>query len=58
MFSTAEGLPNEQEGIYYIVSKPVAEFTMGIRKDLLVTDEMIRINGRIAGCQSLAQMIS
>lgn len=57
MYNTVEGLPPEHKGIYYIVSKPVAEFTKGMRDDLLITDEVYRRNSRVIGCKSLAKMI-
>lgn len=56
LYNTTTGLPAEKEGVYYIVSKPVAQFTIGLRSDLLITDEVFRRHSRVIGCRSLAQM--
>ncbi len=56
MYNTVEGLPEEKEGVYYIVSKPVAQFLIGLRGDLLITDEVYRRDRKVIGCKSLAQM--
>ena len=53
-FGAVEGLPEEKEGTYYIVSRLVMQACPS-RKDLLVPNEIIRDDtGRIIGCRSLA----
>lgn len=53
-FGEVEGLPEEKEGIYYIVSRLVMQACSN-RKDLLVPNELQRDGeGRIIGCLSLA----
>ena len=47
-------LPPEREGIYYIVSLPVAQ-AFPERKDFLVPDQLVRDNqGRVIGARSFA----
>ena len=49
------GLPEEKEGVYIIVSKLTAD-AFPLRDDLLLVNEMVRDeNGAIIGCRSLAQ---
>ncbi|WP_291566899.1 MULTISPECIES: hypothetical protein [unclassified Clostridium] len=53
-FGEVEGLPQEQEGIYYIVSRLILQ-ALPQRKDLLVPNEVVRDEeGKIIGCKSLA----
>ena len=53
-FGEVTGLPLEQEGIKYIVSRLVMQACPN-RKDLLVPNEILRDNdGKIIGCQSFA----
>lgn len=53
-FGEVEGLPKEQEGIYYIVSRLIIQ-ALPSRKDLLVPNDIVRDNkGQIIGCKSLA----
>jgi hypothetical protein len=53
-FGEVEGLPEEKEGIYYIVSRLVMS-ACGNRKDLLVPNDIVRDKeGKIIGCKSLA----
>ena len=55
MFTTVKGVPEEKEGVRFIVSKPVANALKGIRHDLLIPDQTIRDdNGVILGCRALA----
>src|SRR5690606_42059691 len=50
-----EGLPEEQEGVVYIVSRVVVE-AMPDRKDLFFPDELIRDEkGRVIGCSALGR---
>jgi ABC-type arginine transport system permease subunit len=52
-FGQAEGLPDFQEGTYYIVSQLVKTALPG-RNDLLVPAEVLRDTaGQIIGCKSL-----
>ncbi len=52
-FGQAEGLPDFQEGTYYIVSQLVKTALPG-REDLLVPAEVVRdASGVIIGCKSL-----
>lgn len=52
-FGEPEGLPNVEEGIFYIVSQLVKS-ALPSRKDLLVPAEVVRdSNGNILGCKSL-----
>lgn len=51
------GLPEEQEGTYYIVSRIVAEAMKGKRNDLLIVDKTIRDDkGFIVGFQAFARL--
>lgn len=53
-FGEVEGLPEEKEGVYYIVSRLVMQACPD-RRDLLVPNEIIRDElGHIIGCHSLA----
>ena len=53
-FGCVEGLPEEQEDIYYIVSRLVMQGCPN-RRDLLVPNDIVRDDtGRIVGCKSLA----
>ena len=53
VFGTPTGLPDFQEGTFYIVSQLVKS-ALPDRKDLLVPAEVLRdSNGVILGCQSL-----
>ena len=48
------GLPPKREGVWYIVSRPVALILAGIRDDLLVPDDFVRDGeGRIVGAKVL-----
>ena len=54
-FGQAEGLPDQQEGIFLIVSQLVKS-AFPDRTDLLVPAEMVRDEqGNIIGCQSLGR---
>lgn len=57
MYNTVEGLPDERKGVYLIVSKPVVDFMIGHRKDLLITDGVYREGNRVIGCKALAQAV-
>lgn len=54
-FGMVRDLPNEKEGVAYIVSRIVAEaFTF--RDDLFIPGPMVRDeNGRVIGCQGLSK---
>lgn len=53
-FGEVEGLPEEKEGVYYIVSRLVMQACPS-RRDLLVPNELQRDEeGHIIGCLSLA----
>ena len=54
-FGEPEGLPNQQEGVFYIVSQLVKN-ALPKRDDLLVPAEVVRDNqGNIVGCKSLGR---
>jgi hypothetical protein len=56
-FGEVEGLPEEQEGIIYIVSLPIAQAVKGKRKDCFIPGEIVRDNeGKIVGCLNLASL--
>lgn len=53
-FGEVEGLPEEEEGVYYIVSRLVANACQ--RTDLLVPGQQVRDKeGKIIGCRSLSR---
>ena len=53
VFGTPEGLPDYQEGTFYIVSQ-IVKNALTDRTDLLVPAEVVRDEkGNILGCQSL-----
>lgn len=55
-FGEVEGLPQENYGVFYIVSSLVANI-LPKRKDLLIPDEAVRDSqGRIIGCKGLARI--
>lgn len=55
-FGELYGLPEEQPGVYYIVSAMVANAATG-RNDLLIPNESVRDEaGRIIGCLSLGKV--
>lgn len=51
VFGEPVGLPEFQEGVFYIVSQLVKS-ALPDRTDLLVPAEMVRVDGKIVGCQS------
>ncbi len=54
-FGEPEGLPEYEEGVYYIVSQLVKS-ALPMRTDLLVPAEVVRDDkGNIVGCKSLGQ---
>lgn len=54
-FGEVIGLPKEQEGVNYIVSRLVMQ-ACKVRNDLLVPNELVRDQeGKIIGCKSLAK---
>lgn len=54
-FGKPEGLPEEEEGKYYIVSNLIKS-ALPERTDLLVPAEVVRdSNGQIIGCQSFSR---
>jgi hypothetical protein len=54
-FGSAIGLPDFEEGVYYIVSQLVKS-AKADRNDLLVPAEVVRdSNGQIIGCKSLGR---
>ncbi len=55
-FGEVEGLPEEQDGVGYIVSRLVCE-ACPHRRDLYIPNGSVRDeSGRIVGCTSLAQI--
>ena len=55
VFGEATGLPDQQEGVFLIVSQLVKS-ALPQRSDLLVPAEMVRdSNGNIIGCRSLGR---
>ncbi|MBD8045821.1 hypothetical protein [Clostridium faecium] len=53
-FGQVEGLPEEKEGVYYIVSRLILQ-ACPQRRDLLVPNDIVRDEeGKIIGCKSLA----
>lgn len=57
VFGHVAGLPEPKNGVFYIVSKPVADAMKRERNDLLIVDQVVRKNGKIIGCKSLAQQV-
>jgi len=56
-YGEVQGLPPVKQGVYYIVSRMVAEAAWD-RHDLLVPNDTVRdANGRIIGCRSLYRVI-
>ena len=54
-FGEATGLPDYEEGVYYVVSQLVKS-AKASRSDLLVPAEVVRDeNGQIIGCRSLGR---
>lgn len=55
-FGTVTGLPEPEDGVWYIVALPVAQALPG-RRDLYVVDDSVRdAEGRIIGARALAQV--
>lgn len=55
-FGQVEGLPEPEEGVYYIVSRLVMDALKNQRSDLLVPNDIIRNEkNQIVGCGSLAR---
>lgn len=55
-FSEPYGLPEEEEGVFWVVSRLTAEATKN-RKDLLVPGPMVRgEDGRPVGCNGLSRI--
>lgn len=50
------GLPEPLDGGFVVVSRMVAE-ALPDRVDLLVPHELVRDEGRVVGCQSLARLV-
>ena len=51
-YGNVVGLPPEEDGVMYIVPWPVAR-ELPERHDLLISDERVRINGRITAARAL-----
>lgn len=52
-----EGLPDAQDGVAYIVSRPVAEALKGSRDDLYIPGLGVRDkDGKIIGCKGLSRI--
>ena len=55
-YGAVEGLPDQRDGVVYIVSVLTAQAAPN-RKDLYIVDELVRDDtGRILGCKALAQI--
>lgn len=55
-YSDVEGLPDTNEGTYYLVSKIVAD-AVPYRNDVLIPNDSVRDeNGRIIGCRNFAHI--
>ena len=55
-YGAVEGLPDQRDGVVYIVSVLTAQAAPD-RKDLYIVDELVRDDtGRILGCKALAQI--
>lgn len=55
VFGAVTGLPEQQEGVVYIVSALVAQATK--RDDVLIPDDAVRDEqGRIIGCRAFARV--
>ena len=54
---TIPGLPPEQEGTYYIVSRTFAQEFRGKRNDLLVVAGVDRSGDTVYGCRGFARLI-
>ena len=53
-FDNVIGLPEEESGVYYIVSQMVKNSPTTVnRTDLLVPTEVVREGGKVLGCKSL-----
>jgi len=57
IFGQVAGIPEPKNSIFYIVSKPVADAMKAERNDLLIVDQVVRRNGKVIGCKSLAQQV-
>ncbi len=56
IFGQIENLPDEQEGIVYIVSTIVAQAAKN-RDDILIPDDVVRDkDGQIVGCRAFAKI--
>jgi len=56
VLGTVEGLPSPEEGVYYVVSRVVAEAARD-RDDLLIPDDTVRDpQGRVIGCRAFARI--
>lgn len=51
------GLPEPEDGVVYIVARPVAENVRGLRPDVLTLDELVRDErGVVVGARALAEV--
>lgn len=56
VFGAVTGLPEQQEGVVYVVSALVAQAAKG-RDDVLIPDDTVRDEqGRIIGCRAFARV--
>jgi hypothetical protein len=56
-FGEVDGLPEEVENVYYVVSIVIATAVKGKRNDCFVPGEQIRDeSGKIIGCKNLAKV--
>ncbi len=56
VFGAVEGLPEQQEGVIYVVSAIVAQACKN-RSDLVIPDDAVRDEqGRIVGCRAFARV--
>ena len=55
-YGAVEGLPDQRDGVVYVVSVLTAQAAPD-RKDLYIVDELVRDDmGRFIGCKALAQI--
>ena len=56
-YGAVYGLPDEEKGLFYIVSILVAQSLSGLRHDLIVPSRIVRdCTGKIIGCLAFSQV--
>ena len=54
-FGEVSNLPDEEDGVLYIVSRIVAEACADVRNDLLIIDTPVRDGKTIVGCEAFGR---